>query len=587
MPTEKVLNRNFKDIFNFPVRYEIPFFQRGYAWEQRQWKKLFEDLQNEIIENVEGNKFDEQEHFFGPIVVLEKRSDHPSLKKFLVIDGQQRITTSYLLLAVIKRLLEDKAHLSTDAQQYIAELDRLLVNDIETDDDYLKLKVFSTKGDRLPTYKSIFSTNPNSVLLSEDQLLYDPSVNKVDEFVKFATRKLRGSEVPILYQYYQAIIKSLKIVWIPLDEDKDDAQAIFESLNDAGMPLTASELLCNYIFRPLSNDTSNNHEKWHNEKWLEARRKVGENNFEEYLRTLFSIGEKKRVGKERRMYVHYKIKNKKLTSEVAKSTLEDILSYTTAYNHIISPIQKAHPDSVIKDLLIKIFNTNMSSINPFLLSLLKAHENETLSLQEVRALLHETYILLVRRKITKLSVTKYDTFFPSLLKNIINEPNKVLAFQKKVQEEQLWTSDQEFSNALIEKEIYNQKELNFSRLVLQEIDKHMQPFGEYPDYTTIHTIEHILPQTLNAHWKEYLDADAQEINLPTITNTLGNLSLNGTVANSTFGQKPFEEKKMLYTESSALARHVKNIEETWNITAIKKRSKDLSQHALKVWKWTL
>jgi uncharacterized protein with ParB-like and HNH nuclease domain len=47
---------------------------------------------------------------------------------------------------------------------------------------------------------------------------------------------------------YKALIKSLKIVWIPLDEKKDDPQAIFESLNDAGMPLSASELLCNYLF---------------------------------------------------------------------------------------------------------------------------------------------------------------------------------------------------------------------------------------------------------------------------------------------------------------------------------------------------
>src|SRR5690606_38662913 len=123
-----VLSRNFKDIFSAAARYEIPFFQRGYAWEQRQWKKLFEDIQVEIIESVENNDFDNEEHFFGPIVVLEKISNHPSLKRFLVIDGQQRITTSYLLLALIKKQLSDKAHLSTNAQTYVAELENLLIN---------------------------------------------------------------------------------------------------------------------------------------------------------------------------------------------------------------------------------------------------------------------------------------------------------------------------------------------------------------------------------------------------------------------------------------------------------------------------
>lgn len=249
MPTDNVINRNFEELFSTPVRYEIPFFQRGYAWEALQWKKLFEDIQ-EIVESVEDNRFEDEEHFFGPIVVSEKISNHPSLKRFLIIDGQQRITTVYLLLAVIKKYLSNKTHLSTDAQVYLSEINNLLINNVVGSDDYLKLKVFSTKGDRLPTFKAIFSQNPSSPYLSEDQLLYDPKNNKIDDFIVFVNKRLKSYDVPQLWQLYQVIIKSLKIVWIPLNESKDDPQAIFESLNDAGMPLSASELLCNYIFKP-------------------------------------------------------------------------------------------------------------------------------------------------------------------------------------------------------------------------------------------------------------------------------------------------------------------------------------------------
>ena len=587
MPTDKVINRNFHGLFSSHVRYEIPFFQRGYAWEKRQWKKLFEDIQIEIIEVVENNDFENQEHFFGPIVVLEKISNHPSLKRFLVIDGQQRITTSYLLLALIKKHLEDKSHLSTNAQTYVAELEKLLVNEVEGDDDYLKLKVFSTKGDRLPTYKTVFGQNPNSPFLGEDQLLYDPSSNKIDEFSKYVDRKIKGFDVPKLWQLYQAITKSLKIVWIPLDGEKDDAQAIFESLNDAGMPLTASELLCNYIFRPLTNDKTNEHEKLHNDKWLASRKAVEDNNFEDYLRNLFSIGEKKRIGKERRMYVHYKVKNKKLNAETARTTLTKIFENTEVYNQITKPIRTPHPNEKIKSLLIRIRNTNMNSINPFLMALLKAYENEAISENNVVELLNETLVLLVRRKVAKLPVTKYDTFFPSLLGTIIHEPDIIKAFHAQVQKEQLWVPDQIFESAFVTKEIYSSRELYFSRLVLQEIDKAMQEFNELPDYSTIHTIEHILPQTLDQHWKDYLDADAKNINLPTITNTLGNLSLNSGVANSSFGQKPFALKQSEYTTSSALARDVKKRSEPWNIAAIEQRSKDLAKIALKVWKWKM
>ncbi|MET3499641.1 uncharacterized protein with ParB-like and HNH nuclease domain [Mucilaginibacter rubeus] len=587
MPTENVLNRSFEELFSTPVRYEIPFFQRGYAWEQRQWKKLLEDLNQEVIEIVEDNKFDNEEHFFGPIVVLEKTSHHPSLKRFLVIDGQQRITTSYLLLAIIKKFLEAKAHLSENAQKYIAELDKLLKNDVSGSDDYLRIKVFSTKGDRLPTYKVVFGNNPNSPFLGEDQLLYNPSTNKIDELERFVTRQIRNYDVPQLWQLYQAIVKSLKIVWIPLDGSKDDAQAIFESLNDAGMPLSASELLCNYIFRPLTDDNTNEHEKLHNEKWLSARRLVGENDFEEYLRDLFSIGEKKRVGRERRMYVHFKIKNRNLNSATAKDTLNKIHDYTNVYNQINKPVQHPSASSQIKHLLIAIKNTNMNSINPFLMALLKTYENGKLTETDTVALLRETFVLLVRRKITKLPVTKYDTFFPSLLEKIVNEPDKIKAFHTQVQNEQLWVPDQIFEEAFRTKDIYNIRELNFSRLVLQELDKSMQSYGELPDYSSINTIEHILPQSLDNHWRAYLGEDAVNINLPTIINTIGNLSLNSQSANSHNGQRPFAQKVADFTDVSALARDVKKRPEPWNITAIESRSKDLGKQALKVWAWRL
>lgn len=96
MPTESVRNRTFKEMLKGTVRFRIPFFQRGYAWEKRQWDQLFLDVQEQVIEEITtGSSIEEVEHFFGPIVVMEQLGT-PELKEFLVIDGQQRITTVYL-----------------------------------------------------------------------------------------------------------------------------------------------------------------------------------------------------------------------------------------------------------------------------------------------------------------------------------------------------------------------------------------------------------------------------------------------------------------------------------------------------------
>lgn len=72
----------------------------------------------------------------------------------------------------------------------------------------------------------------------------------------------------------------------------------------------------------------------------------------------------------------------------------------------------------------------------------------------------------------------------------------------------------------------------------------------------------------------------------TIVDTLGNLSLNSSHANSSFGQKPFEQKQAECTDSSALARDVKGRAGPWNISAIEQRSRDLAQTALTLWKWS-
>lgn len=587
MPTENVINRDFHDLFSSQtVRYEIPFFQRGYAWNKRQWKQLMDDIQDQVFEHVEENRFEESEHFFGPVVVLEKKNaPHPSLKRYYVIDGQQRITTVYLMLAIIKRELEKHTHLSQKATEVAGEISDLITNKIESDDDYLKLKVFSSKGDRLPTYYTLYKENPTTPYLSEDQQLYIQGKNNIDQFERFFEKRIAGKNVDDLENLYLAITKSLKIVWIPLDEEKDDAQAIFESLNDAGMPLSAAELLCNFLFRPLTNEKTNIHEKLHNEKWLKAQKEVGHDNFEEYLRNLFSIGENKRVGKNRRMYVHFKNRNRNLEESKANQVLDTICISAKHFNRVSQPLKFKHPVKEILHCLIGINSTNVSAHLPYTMSVLIELEKESITESEAVDLLRELYTLIIRRKVANLRTTKYDTFFPSLLEKVIHEENKVLAFQDLTRKENLWVSNQEFKQAFLSKELYNSRELNFTRHVLQKIDQSLQSFGELPDYSTISTIEHVLPQNPNQDWLTYIGEDNKNPDLHRIINTIGNLCLNSGSANSSKGRKSFTEKVNDYNNLCALNRDLESRNEPWNISAIEKRSSDLADQAIMVWSW--
>jgi hypothetical protein len=591
MPTESVRNRAFKETLKGPVRFVIPFFQRGYAWEKKQWDQLFIDVQEEVIAEINsGSPMNQVEHFFGPIVVLEQIGGAPELKEFLVVDGQQRITTIYLLLGVIQEHLRAKKHLSGDAFHHMAELEHYLANDVDGGDDYLKLKVFSSKGDRLPTYRAIFGSdaNPSTPRLQTDLQLYVPGKNRVDQFRNYAHKKLATNypDVPSLWQLAQVLLNCLTIVWIPLDAAKDDPQAIFESLNDKGMALTASELLCSYLFRPII-AAKESYEHLHNSQWLAAMRLLeNDGRFEEYLRNLFSIGESKMVGRHRKVYVQFKNKNRNLTSASAKQHLADIFSGAALYRNISEPLAHRHKDDGINELLIAIAHTRMESSTPFVLAVLKSHATGALSDVNARAILRETLVLLVRRKMTEAPTTQYDVMFPALLGKVINETDQIRALQDQFKKSTVWVSDQEFESSLINKPTYRSRDLAFSRMVLVEIDKRLQSHGQLPDYTTVNTIEHMVPQTLDDAWIKYLGPDAKDEHLEVLTHSLGNLCLLSRPANSSVGQNPFEAKRADYSPITALARQIKEHVGPWNIAAIRQRSKKLAEQALAFWSWS-
>jgi hypothetical protein len=511
------------------------------------------------------------------------------LKEFLVIDGQQRITTVYLLLGIIREQIHAKKHLSSDAASYVVQLSKFLVNDVETSDDYIKLKVFSSKGDRLPTYRVIFGAdaNPKTPYLQTDLQMYVPGANRVDAFKKYAEKKLKANyaDVPALWQLAQALLRCLTIVWIPLDHEKDDSQAIFESLNDKGMPLSASELLCNYLFRPII-DTKEDPEDIHNSKWLGAIRLLGsDDRFEDYLRNLFSIGETKMVGKHRKTYVHFKNKNRSLTASSSKQHLADIYSGAIQYRTIIDPLAHPHKDDAINRTLLAINHTRMESCTPFVLSVLRANSAGSLSDEQAGRILGETLVLLVRRKMTELPTTQYDVMFPGLLGRIINEPNQLRSLHEHFRKHSVWVSDQEFRDALRTKSAYRTRDLPFSRMLLIEIDRRFEIYGQVPDYSTLNSIEHVVPQTLNQAWKDYLGADAKNEHLPAVVDTIGNLCLLSSPANSAVGQNPFTAKQDAYSPVSALSRQIKDHQGTWNLDAICERSRQLAEVAVEIWPW--
>lgn len=227
----------------------------------------------------------------------------------------------------------------------------------------------------------------------------------------------------------------------------------------------------------------------------------------------------------------------------------------------------------------------MESSTPFVLSVLRALSVGTVTNENARVILRETLVLLVRRKMTELATTQYDVMFPSLLGKIVNEPNQIKALHDRFRHHGVWIADQDFEDAIVNKTTYRRNDLAFSRMLLMEIDKKFQPHGQLPDYSTLNTIEHMIPQSLDERWRTYLGAEADDDYLPIVVNSIGNLCLLSRPANSAAGRDPFETKKADYSPITALARQIKDHSGRWDMKAVRDRSQKLAKEALQIWSW--
>src|SRR5215218_2975062 len=218
----KASETNFQPVIEGTKQYVVPLFQRAYSWDNKQWNTLWQDILSLTEEQQP------RDHFIGSIVTMPTDAVPQGVSKFLLIDGQQRLTTLFILLALLRDEAKDIPE-STLAQE-IEET--LLMNRFKKGDDIWKL---------LPTHadREAFT-----------QLLTDGSTaqeTRISKAAKFFRKKLRSSQAPDLETLKKVIVRNLMLVSIVLQSD-DNPHLIFESLNAKGRPLSQADLIRNYFF---------------------------------------------------------------------------------------------------------------------------------------------------------------------------------------------------------------------------------------------------------------------------------------------------------------------------------------------------
>ena len=545
---------NIYEILNGNKQFLIPVYQRYYSWDIEQCKRLWNDI-------VEMQKKGKVGHFVGSIVNIAEQAMPTGVQKYMIIDGQQRMTTlSLLLLALRDYAIKNWEDTTINARR----IDNMLLkNEYESGDERYKLLLTETDRDIL-------------MRLVEEKPIPDDTRSKLLDNYKFFAGKIADKELQPA-EVYESIGK-LQIVNITLDRSVDDAQAIFESLNSTGKELSESDLIRNYVLMGLepTEQTYVYEHLWRPMELLfvyETQDSVMDRFFRDYLTMKIT-----RIPKQDRVYEEFKLYHLNCEFSTIRELCQDLLTYAKYYTDMVF---KRSSNPALKSLYEDINDLRMEVSYPFLLKVHNDYAEGIISEDDLKLIIRLCISYVFRRSICDIPTNSLNKTFATLKNEIKPDDyiNSIKAFFVMRNDYKEFPDDDKFATAFVSRDIYTMRSRNF-------ILSHLENYGnKAPIIIENYTIEHIMPQnsSLSPEWQQMLGANWREVQ-KTYLHTIGNLTL--TAYNSEMSDHPFMVKMDMeggFKESALrLNAYVIKLNE-WNEQTIKERAALLADKAKQIW----
>lgn len=545
---------NIYEILNGNKQFLIPVYQRYYSWDIEQCKRLWNDI-------VEMQKKGKVGHFVGSIVNIAEQAMPTGVQKYMIIDGQQRMTTlSLLLLALRDYAIKNWEDTTINARR----IDNMLLkNEYESGDERYKLLLTETDRDIL-------------MRLVEEKPIPDDTRSKLLDNYKFFAGKIADKELQPA-EVYESIGK-LQIVNITLDRSVDDAQAIFESLNSTGKELSESDLIRNYVLMGLepTEQTYVYEHLWRPMELLfvyETQDSVMDRFFRDYLTMKIT-----RIPKQDRVYEEFKLYHLNCEFSTIRELCQDLLTYAKYYTDMVF---KRSSNPALKSLYEGINDLRMEVSYPFLLKVHNDYAEGIISEDDLKLIIRLCISYVFRRSICDIPTNSLNKTFATLKNEIKPDDyvNSIKAFFVMRNDYKEFPDDDKFAAAFVSRDIYTMRSRNF-------ILSHLENYGnKAPIIIENYTIEHIMPQnsSLSPEWQQMLGANWREVQ-KTYLHTIGNLTL--TAYNSEMSDHPFMVKMDMeggFKESALrLNAYVVKLNE-WNEQTIKERAALLADKAKQIW----
>lgn len=545
-----------------PRQFVIPIFQRDYSWTETQCEQLLQDILR-VADAPESAI-----HFLGSVVYIESEQSDAVLPQWLVIDGQQRLTTFTLIMLALRDCLKDLSEIPP--QDSAEALDQQYLRNPYTDNPQLRAKLALRGLD-------------NQWLLHE--LLNYPKPTEVTSRIPTNLSYLRNriseaSPIVVLKG-----LRKLMIVSVSLKANQDNPQLIFESLNSTGLSLTQADLVRNYV---LMGHAEKLQTEWYIKYWKPLETAFGaryRDLFDSFLRDFITLELKAvKLLKLDAVYKSFRVwypshLNQINYHEEALNKLQRMERFGKYYcQFIIGPAGNSNIEECVSRL-----RSLVDVVAPVVMMLYEYLEyNKTLNETEFCEAINilESYVF--RRSIVGAESRSAGTIFSTLAAKIrADTPLASLKAQlARLGRGKEFPSDETFFDALIENDMYHKRNCFYMLARLTNNGKEKTSLEGL-------TIEHILPQKSDLHedWKEMLGSDWQNVQAAWL-HRLGNLTL--TAFNSEFQAKPFIQKRNRipggYADSPVWLNKSLAKLDSWGEKEIDDRGRELAKLALIIWK---
>ncbi|MCQ2895125.1 DUF262 domain-containing protein [Helicobacter pylori] len=533
--------------------FSIPVYQRNYTWAEENCEKLLQD-----IVGISQNK---KTHFMGSITyILHLIHDEKSLRQlqeFVIIDGQQRITTIMLLLKAIETKIQNEGIKKEIDGLLNLSGQRLRLKPIKSDKEAFDL-VMQNRSHELQGVSHIRNN-------------YRFFIKELDKYLEKGYR---------IEEIYGAFLR-LKIVAIGLELGEDDPQVVFESINATGVQLKGLDLIRNYL---MMGENSDRQKHLYDTYWVPLENWLGEKDLNDFIKTYLRIYFEDRFKEEEReVYYTLKAHHRDNFPDDIQGLMSDMREYGRIYQIFLDrdhyflergdSQQLANLRLHIKDL-VKI---QFGVAKPFVLRCARDFEESKLDYENFHEILQILTSYFVRRSVCGDSSPTLTRVLYSLYRQLGENvsADALKRYLGKSVGQAAFPNDDKIRAAFLVRNAYSTNQV--CKFILLEIEKLSN--AEPPREENLE-VEHFYPKTPTQEWRDrvgdYFTFEQDYLN------NFGNLTLSGQ--NQKLSNKSYEAKIELMEEYSSLHLNDYFINNThsWGIEEVKNRSEYLADQFCQV-----